>query len=315
MMNFSRRFLSPFVLAASLSSAPAGAQGTSSPAMTSLSAVAFPTSIEVDANRKIGELKPIYRFFGADEPNYAYMKDGQRLLSELGKLGAPQTYFRTHSLLVTGDGTPALKWGSTNAYTEDAQGRPIYDWTIIDRIFDAYLARGVKPYVQIGFMPKAMSIKPDPYQHAWTPLAKYDEIYTGWAYPPKDYEKWGELVYQWAKHCVEKYGRAEVESWYWQTWNEPNIGYWRGTPAEFFKLHDYAISAVRRAIPRARVGGPDNAGGGGKLFGDFLEHSLRGTNAVTGQVGTPLDFVSFHAKGSPRFVDGHVRMGISNQLN
>ena len=100
-------------------------------------------------------------------------------------------------------------------------------------------------------MPKALSTKPEPYQHTWTPLAKYDEIYTGWAYPPKDYAKWGELVYEWAKHCVEKYGRAEVEQWYWEIWNEPNIGYWRGTPEEFRKLHDYAIDA---RAPRAADG-------------------------------------------------------------
>src|SRR5688500_18175704 len=96
----------------------------------------FPVTIRVDAARPVGELKPIYRFFGADEPNYATMKDGRKLLGALGALGAPQEYFRAHSLLVTGDGTPALKWGSTNIYTEDAQGRPIYDWTIVDRIFE-----------------------------------------------------------------------------------------------------------------------------------------------------------------------------------
>eukprot|EP01035_Chromulina_nebulosa_P063870 gene63870-87349_t len=146
--------------------------------------------------------------------------------SDIGQLGAPQTYFRTHALLVTGDGTPALKWGSTNAYTEDAQGRPIYDWTIVDRIFDAYLAHGVKPYAQIGFMPQALSTKPEPYQHEWRPGFPYNDIYTGWAYPPKDYTKWAELVYQWVKHCVARYGAKEVESWYWEVWNEPNIGYW-----------------------------------------------------------------------------------------
>lgn len=274
----------------------------------------FPVSITVDAAQARGEIKPIYRFFGADEPNYATMKDGRKLLGELGKLGAPQVYFRTHNLLTTGDGTPALKWGSTNAYREDANGKPIYDWTIVDGIFDAYLQNGIKPYVQIGFMPQALSIKPEPYQHKWTPKAKYDEIYTGWAYPPKDYDKWAELVYQWTKHCVEKYGRAEVESWYWETWNEPNIGYWRGTPEEFRKLHDYAIAAVKRALPTARVGGPDWAGSGGKLQRDFLEHCLRGTNHATGKTGTPIDFVSFHAKGSPQSIDGHVRMGISAQL-
>ena len=274
----------------------------------------FPVVIRVNAAQTRGELKPIWRFFGADEPNYAYMKDGKKLIGELGELRPQSVYFRAHGLLCSGDGTPALKWGSTGAYSEDANGTPIYNWTIADRIFDTYLERGVKPYAQIGFMPKEMSVKPEPYQHHWTPLAKYDEIYTGWAYPPKDYAKWAELVFQWTKHCVEKYGRAEVERWYWEVWNEPNIGYWRGTPQEFHKLHDYAIDAVRRALPTARVGGPDDAGGGSKHFRDFLEHCVRGTNYATGQRGTPVDFLSFHAKGSPTFVDGHVRMGIANQL-
>src|SRR5678816_4419279 len=92
----------------------------------------FPVSVRVDAALQHGELKPIYRFFGADEPNYAYMKDGRKLLRDIGALGEPQEYFRAHSLLVSGDGTPALKWGSTNAYTEDQNGKPIYDWTIVD---------------------------------------------------------------------------------------------------------------------------------------------------------------------------------------
>jgi xylan 1,4-beta-xylosidase len=274
----------------------------------------FPVSIRVDAASSTGPLEPIWRFFGADEPNYAYMPHGRKLVRELGQLAPGRVFFRAHNLLTTGDGTPALKWGSTNAYTEDAQGNPIYDWTIVDRIFDTYLQHGVKPYVQIGFMPKALSVKPEPYQHTWTPAAKYDEIYTGWAYPPTDYARWGNLAYEWAKHCVEKYGRAEVEQWYWQTWNEANIGYWRGTPEEFRKLHDYAIAGVRRALPTARVGGPDTAGHGGQWMRDFLEHQLRGRNAATGTVGTPTDFVSFHAKGRPVYVEGHVRMGIAEHL-
>ncbi|MEY2881301.1 MAG: hypothetical protein RLZZ15_3681 [Verrucomicrobiota bacterium] len=275
----------------------------------------FPVTIRIDAAKTHGELKPIYRFFGADEPNYATMKDGRKLLRDIGNLGAPQEYFRAHSLLVTGDGTPALKWGSTNAYTEDAAGRPVYDWTIVDRIFDSYLAAGVKPYAQIGFMPQALSTKPEPYQHEWRPGLPYNDIYTGWAYPPKDYAKWAELVYQWVKHSVARYGAAEVNQWYWEVWNEPNIGYWKGTPEEFRKTHDFAIDAVRRALPTARVGGPDTAGDGGKFMEDFLEHCLRGKNHATGQIGTPLDFIAFHAKGTtPTFFDGHVRMGIGGQL-
>ncbi len=275
---------------------------------------AFPVAIQVDAQSEKGDLEPIWRFFGADEPNYAYMPHGKKLIGELGKLKPQQVYFRAHNLLCTGDGTPALKWGSTNAYTEDAQGNAVYDWTILDRIFDTYLQRGVRPYAQIGFMPQALSSKPDPYQHKWRVGAPYREIYTGWAYPPQDYDKWAELVYQWVTHCKERYGAEEVARWYWETWNEPNIAYWQGSPAEFHKLHDYAIDAVRRALPNARVGGPDTAGSGGKFMRDFLEHCLRGKNYATGQQGTPIDFIAFHAKGRPDTVRGHVRMGIANQL-
>jgi len=287
---------------------------TAMPSLTLSASNNFVVQVKVDASRRTGQLKPVWRFFGADEPNFAYMKDGQKLLGELGQLRPGAVYFRTHNLLTSGDGTPALKWGSTNAYAEDAQGNPVYDWTIVDKIFDTYLKHGLKPYVQLGFMPRALSVKPDPYQHHWTPTAKYDEIYTGWSYPPSDYKKWGELVYQWARHCVARYGRREVESWYWETWNEANIGYWRGSPDEFRKLHDYAVTAVRRALPTARVGGPDTAGSGGQFTRDFVEHNLRGTNYATGQPGTPFDFISFHAKGAPRFVNGHVQMGIANQL-
>ena len=276
---------------------------------------AFPVAISVDAAQAKGELRPIWRFFGCDEPNYAYMKDGKKLLAELGELRPQTVFFRTHNLLTSGDGTPALKWGSSNAYTEDQQGRAVYDWTILDRIFDAYLEQGLKPYVEIGFMPKSLSIKPEPYQHRWTPTAKYDEIYTGWSYPPKDYAKWAELVYQWAKHCGEKYGQDEVERWYWEVWNEANIGYWRGSREDFFKLHDFAVDAVRRAVPKARVGGPDMAGSDPKYMRAFMEHCLRGANYATGKIGTPIDFVSFHAKGQPKFVNGHVQMGIAAQLS
>src|SRR5687768_632615 len=113
----------------------------------------FPVTITVDASQSLGPLKQIWRFFGADEPNYTHMKDGRRLLTEIGSLKPGEVYFRTHNLLTTGDGTPAHKWGSTNAYTEDAAGNPVYDWTIVDRILETGLARGVRPYVQIGFMP------------------------------------------------------------------------------------------------------------------------------------------------------------------
>jgi xylan 1,4-beta-xylosidase len=286
-------------------------------AQPSSAPTAFPVTVTVDAAHPTGPLRTFWRYFGADEPNYATMKDGQKLLGQLGELAPNRMYFRAHNLLCSGDGTPAFKWGSTNAYTEDAAGNPIYDFRGIDRIFDSYLTRGVKPLVQIGFMPEAMSTEPTPYRHSWRPGLPYNQIYTGWTKPPKDYAKWGELSYQWAKHSVEKYGATEVNTWWWEVWNEANNqprGYWGGSIEEFLKLHDYAIAGVRRALPTARVGGPHTAGHGGAFMKAFLEHALRGTNYATGEKGTPLDFVAFHAKGSPTFVDGHVRMGISNQL-
>jgi len=275
-------------------------------------------SIRVDTTKNKGPMKPIWSFFGYDEPNYTYMKDGKKLLSELAALSPVPVYLRTHNLLTSGDGTAALKWGSTNAYTEDAAGRPRYDWTIIDRIFDTYIERGMKPLVEIGFMPEALSIKPQPYRHDWGIDKPYNTIFTGWAYPPRDYGKWAELVYQWVRHSVERYGRAEVESWYWELWNEPDIGYWQGTPEEYFKLYDFTSTAVKRALPAARIGGPHVTGPLGartqQFLRDFLEHCLRGKNYATGRTGAPLDYVGFHAKGAPRVVEGRVRMGISNHL-
>jgi xylan 1,4-beta-xylosidase len=272
----------------------------------------LPVTIRIDAGKTKGDMRPVWRYFGYDEPNYTYMKDGKKLLSQLAALSPGTVYVRTHNLLTSGDGTPALKWGSTGAYAEDKDGRPQYDWKILDRIFDTYLDRGMKPYVQIGFMPEALSIKPKPYQHEWAP-DKRNPLATGWAYPPKDYDKWAELVYQWVKHCVDKYGREEVERWYWEVWNEPNISYWKGTPEEYYKLYDYSVDAVKRALPAARVGGPETAGAG-KPLRDFLEHCVRGKNHATGKEGAPLDFIAFHAKGNPRVVDKHVQMGLAPQL-
>jgi len=292
-----------------------GATTENSPSNPSAHDAAFPVTIQVDAAKTIGELKPIWSFFGADEPNYATMKDGRKLLTELGQLRPEQVHFRAHNLLTSGDGTPALKWGSTGIYSEDAKGNPVYNFTVIDRIIANYLARGIHPYAEIGFMPEALSVRPEPYQHEWRPGLSFDKAGSGWAYPPKDYTKWSELVYQWVKHSVDTFGREEVERWYWEVWNEPNLSmYWHGTPEEFYKLHDFAVAAVRRALPTARVGGPDAAGSGGAFMDGFLAHVVHGKNYATGEVGTPTDFLSFHAKGSPRFVDQHVELGIANQL-
>ncbi len=277
-------------------------------------------SISVNTGATVGPLTPIWAWFGYDEPNYTYTENGKKLLSELAAAAKPiAVHVRTHNLLTTGDGTASLKWGSTNAYREDANGRPIYDWTIVDRILDTYVQRGMKPLVEIGFMPEALSSHPEPYRHFWKPGDNYNDIYTGWSYPPADYAKWRELVFQWVRHTVQKYGQREVESWWWEVWNEPDIGYWHGTPEEYQKLFDYAADVLKSALPTARIGGPHVTGPNGartqQILRAFLDHCLHGTNFATGKIGTPLDYVGFHAKGAPQVMpDGHVRMSVSNQL-
>ena len=273
-----------------------------------------PVVIQVDAGRSLGPLNPIWTYFGYDEPNYTYAQRGRELIAELAAGNFARVQIRTHNLLTTGDGTAALKWGSTNAYTEDSAGHPIYDWTIVDKILDTYLESGAKPFVEIGFMPEALSARPEPYRHDWPK----GELFVGWTYPPKDYAKWRELVYQMALHCIARYGKNEVAAWNWEVWNEPDIPYWHGTPEEYDKLYDYAVDGVRRALPESKVGGPATTGPGAvkaaEFLRQFLRHCASGTNFANGKTGSPLDFITFHAKGSPEVKDGRVQMGLAHQL-
>ena len=270
--------------------------------------------IQVFAARPDGTLPPIWNYFGYDEPNYSYAANGQKLLRELAALSFEPVYIRTHNLLTSGDGSASLKWGSTNVYMEDAAGNPVYDWTILDRIFDTFRAAGVKPLVEIGFMPKALSTHPDPYRHNFP----QGSIYTGWAYPPKDYQKWSDLVFQFVRHLRARYGEVETKTWLWEVWNEPDIDYWKGTPEEFFKLYDFSVDAVLRALPEARIGGPDSTGPAypkaAEFLRMFLDHCAHQKNYATEKIGAHLDFISFHPKGSPKWMGDHVQMGISRQL-
>jgi xylan 1,4-beta-xylosidase len=275
------------------------------------SAALQPVRLTVDATQARGPMTPIWAWFGYDEPNYTTAPNGKKLLGDIAALSPVPVYVRAHNLMTSGDGSYALKWGSTNMYSEDKDGNAVYDWTIVDGIFDTYIERGMKPLAQIGFMPEALSQRPQPYRHHWKPGTPYQEIMTGWATPPKDYAKWSELVYQWVKHSVARYGQKEVESWYWEVWNEPDGLYLIApdTKREYFKMYDYAADAVKRALPTARIGGPHTAVAG-RFMDDFLQHCLHETNYATGKTGTPLDFVAFHAKGAPKVVNGIVRMGM-----
>ena len=131
--------------------------------------------IDVHTNQTNGTLAPIWSYFGYDEPNYSYAPNGKKLLAELAALSPTPAYVRVHNLLTSGDGSSSLKWGSTNAYTENSAGEPVYSWTIVDQIFDAFHSTGVKPLVEIGFMPEALSTHPQPYRHNFP----NGDIYTG----------------------------------------------------------------------------------------------------------------------------------------
>jgi xylan 1,4-beta-xylosidase len=272
-------------------------------------------NIQVQFDQPQGTILPIWNYFGYDEPNYTYAANGQKLLGELAALSSQHPYVRVHNLFTTGDGSSSLKWGSTNIYTEDAAGNPVYSWTILDRIFDTFHKAGVKPLVEIGFMPEALSTHPEPYRHDFP----QGSIFTGWAYPPKDYKKWSEVVFQFVRHLRERYGDAEVKTWLWEVWNEPDIDYWKGTPQEYFKLYDFSVEAVLRALPEARVGGPDSTGPASpkaaEFLQSFLDHCAHQPNYVSGKVGSRLDFITFHPKGSPKWQGDHVQMGIARQLS
>ena len=276
-----------------------------------------PVTITVHADKPSGPYTPIWNYFGADEPNYIYAPNGQKLLHELSALSPVPVYYRPHNLFTTGNGEGSLKWGSTNVYTEKPDGTPTYDFTITDRIFDALTAAHVRPLVEIGFMPEALSTHPEPYRHTFPNV----DVFTGWSYPPKDYAKWGKLVEAYATHLKSRYG-ASADTWLWEIWNEPDIPYWHGTAEEYDRLYDVSTNAIRTVLPHARIGGPESTGVGSvkaeAFLRQFLEHCAHGHNAATGGTGAPLDFISYHPKGRPSNVadanGAHVRMDIGVQL-
>ncbi|MCL1795773.1 MAG: beta-xylosidase [Clostridia bacterium] len=260
--------------------------------------------IHVDASREIGPFARTWNYIGYDECNYTHSPGGIALIKKFGQL--PRSYYmRAHHMLCTGILHGFYKWGSTNAYTEDENGNPIHNFDLIDEMCDIWLGNGAKPFFELGFMPRDLA---DPraskngkyYQMAYG-VSEYQLV--GWSMPPKDYTKWYDLIYALVAHCTARYGADEVESWYFEMWNEPDISYWRGTHDEFCKLYDFTEAAVHAALPTARFGGPATCGnrtadGSGSVFLDaFLKHIRDGKNYYSGARGTRIDFTSFHTKG------------------
>jgi xylan 1,4-beta-xylosidase len=276
-----------------------------------------PVTIGVDLNQSAGPFTPIYNWFGYDEANYTTAPHGRALLRELHDLSPVPVYIRAHHLLTSGDGRAELKFSSTNVYSEDAQGHPVYDFALLDGIFDAYKAAGVRPMVELGFMPKDLAAdlpdRHEPYQVHFPKSTVSGKSNN----PPKDYGKWGELVRVVTAHLVERYGRDEVLRWYFEVWNEPDIDYWHASPEDYWKLYDFAVAGVRAALPGARVGGPASTSPSHEkaylFLKNFLEHVNSGRSAADGGP-VPLDFISFHAKGSPTIDAGRVTMGLNREL-
>jgi xylan 1,4-beta-xylosidase len=289
----------PLIVAAASAAAMIG-----SPARAHAQAV----SISVDATAPGAPLQRVWPYHGYDEVNYSTTAEGEALLRTLAEAHTAPVHVRTHFLLNTGNGTPSLKWGSTNVYTEDSAGQPIYSWTLMDGIMDAITGSGAFPFTEIAFMPQALSTGPAPYMNP----DPYSTA-SGAFYPPRDYTKWSNLITAWATHVNGRYPNVST-SWLWELWNEPDISYWHGTFAEYAKLYDTTEAAVHGVLPTAPLGGPAVANAGGGFLPEFLQHCATGTNAVTGKTGTRLDLVSFHAKGGAAITGGHVEMNLGNQL-
>ena len=260
------------------------------------------TNVNVDGAIALGELAHNWNYIGFDEINYTYVPEGQALLARFQELQEKPYYVRAHHLFCTGNGHASYKWGSTNAYLEDDHGHPVYSWNFVDLVFDALLQHGCKPFVELGFMPQDLA-DPGLYDASKETFRMQNYQSHGWNCPPKDYQKWHDLVFHLVRHCMDRYGVDEVKTWYFELWNEPDLSYyWRGSVDEFNKLYDFTVAAVKTACPDARVGGPGTTNPrrdakSGDYLEKFLEHCAGGVNAVTGQIGTTVDFVTFHVKG------------------
>ncbi len=241
-------------------------------ALVPLAAVAQQNSetVTIDANAATTPLPHFWeQMFGSGRANLslrAQYRDDLRTV----KQATGFKYVRFHAILDDENGV----------YDEDQQGNPVYNFSYVDQIYDGLLKNGVRPFVEISFMPKKLAARLD-YHAFW-----YKQIVS----PPKDYTKWDALITAFARHLVERYGIDEVSQWYFEVWNEPNIDFWTGQPKQqtYFELYDHTARALKAVSPRIRVGGPATAQAA--WVGDLIAHTT--ANHV------PLDFVSTHAYGN-----------------
>jgi xylan 1,4-beta-xylosidase len=270
------RSILPFAtIAAALVGAPAAPMARADPQTSSPAA---PRVISADRGREAGPMNRMYNFcVGAGRANEGLRADWQRQLRRVHE-ECGFRYIRFHGLFCDDMGV----------YQEDEQGRPIYNWQYVDELFDFLESIGMKPFVELGFMPSA--------------LASGSQTIFWWhgnVTPPKDYAKWAGLVAAFVRHYTERYGADEVRQWYFEVWNEPNLdGFWMGNPgkksyaewsvgarAEYFKLYATTARAVKSVDAAYRVGGPATAGEG------WIDETL----AYCADHKVPIDFISTHS--------------------
>jgi len=171
-------------------------------------------------------------------------------------------------------------------YDEDKQGKPIYNFSYVDQIYDGLLTNSVKPYVELSFMPSKLAARQDVYPFWYHPNVA----------PPRDYAKWDDLVTHFTRHLVERYGIEEVSTWYFEVWNEPNLDFWTGAPKQesYFELYDHTARDIKAVSPQLRVGGPATAQAA--WIPAMIQHAA--------QKNVPLDFVSSHVYGNDKASDG-----------
>jgi len=162
-------------------------------------------------------------------------------------------------------------------YDEDPKGDAVYNFSYVDQIYDGLLKNGVRPFVEISFMPKKLALRQDIHPFWYHPIVS----------PPKDYQRWDALIRAFTRHLVDRYGMDEVSQWYFEVWNEPNIDFWTGDPKEatYFELYDHTARAIKSVSSRLRVGGP--ATSSAHWVDSFLRH--------VAEQNVPIDFVSSHA--------------------
>jgi xylan 1,4-beta-xylosidase len=224
-------------------------------------------TITVNYSKVKGPLDPFFRqVVGAGRAAEGLRADWQRDLALVHR-ECGFKYIRFHGLLQDEMGV----------YTEDKQGRPVYNFQYVDALYDAILSTGMRPFVELGFMPQALASG-----------NKFVFWWKGNITPPKDYAKWEELVQALVRHWTERYGADEVKQWYFEVWNEPNMDiFWSGRQAEYFKLYDVTARTIKSVSSEYRVGGPATAG-----------HAwIPETTAFAAQNHVPLDFISTHDYG------------------